>query len=139
VTEEKMSAIRSLSLLMGALLCWLVWPAAAADKLELQASLVDMDANAAKQSAVVRVEVVGAELIDPELAKPGSRLVQAHLHYQVDDGPVIATPVAKLAFHGLASGKHRIEVVLADSEHKPLGPSQTLEVMIPANLVGQQY
>jgi hypothetical protein len=122
---------------MGALL-W-VWPAVAAETLDLQASLVDMDANAAKQSAVVRVDVVGAELVDPELAKPGAKLVQAHLHYRVDDGPVIATPVAKLAFHGLTSGKHRIEVVLADSEHKPLGPSEILEVMIPAKLVGQHY
>ena len=129
--------IRSFSLLLGALLCWLVWPAMAAEKLDLQASLVDVDANAAKQSAVVRVEVVGAELIDPELAKPGAKMVQAHLHYRVDDGPVIATPVTKLAFHGLVSGRHRIEVALADSQHKPLGPSQTLEVMIPAKLVGQ--
>jgi hypothetical protein len=138
-----MRAIRSFSLLMAVLLCWLVWPAAAAEKaasgkLELQASLVDMDSNAAKQSAVVRVEVEGAELVDPELAKPDAKLVQAHLHYRVDDGPVIATPVTKLAFHGLTSGRHRIEVALADSEHKPLGPTQTLEVMIPANpMVGQ--
>jgi hypothetical protein len=130
-----MRAIRSL--LMAALLCWLAWPAAAAEKLGMQASLVDVDANAAKASAVVRVDVTGAELIDPALAKPGSKTVQAHLHYKVDDGPVIATPVAKLAFHELASGRHRIEVVLADSDHKPLGPSQTLEVMIPAKLVGQ--
>jgi hypothetical protein len=126
------------SLLAGALLGLLVSPAAAADtkKLGLEASLVDADKNAAEASAVVRVEVVGADLIDPALATPGSKAIQAHLHYRVDEGPVIATPVAKLAFHELTAGRHRIEVVLADSEHKPLGPSQILEVTIPARLVG---
>lgn len=124
-------------LLTGLLFCLLVSPMAIADKkLGLEASLVDVEANAKKASAVVRVEVVGADLIDPDLATPGSKAIQAHLHYKVDDGPVIATPVAKLAFHELAVGRHRIEVVLADSEHKPLGPSQILEVTIPARLVG---
>lgn len=124
-------------LLTGALFCLLVSPMATADKkLGLEASLVDADKNAAEASAVVRVEVVGADLIDPALATPGSKAIQAHLHYRVDEGPVIATPVAKLAFHDLAAGRHRIEVVLADSEHKPLGPSQILEVTIPARLVG---
>jgi hypothetical protein len=124
-------------LLTGALFCLLVSPMATADKkLGLEASLVDADKNAAEASAVVRVEVVGADLIDPALATPGSKAIQAHLHYRVDEGPVIATPVAKLAFHDLTAGRHRIEVVLADSEHKPLGPSQILEVTIPARLVG---
>jgi hypothetical protein len=124
-------------LLTGALFCLLVSPMATADKqLGLEASLVDADQNAKNASAVVRVEVTGADLIDPELATPGSKAIQAHLHYKVDDGPVIATPVAKLAFHDLAAGRHRIEVVLADSEHKPLGPSETLEVTIPARFAG---
>jgi hypothetical protein len=126
-----------LILLTGALFCLLVSPMATAEpKLGLEASLVDADANAQQASAVVRVEVVGADLIDPALATPGSKAIQAHLHYRVDDGPVIATPVAKLAFHDLAAGRHRIEVTLADPEHKPLGPSQILEVTIPARLVG---
>ena len=67
--------------------------------------------------------------------QPGSKAIRP-FHYKVDDRSVIATPVAKLAFHELAAGRHRIEVVLADSEHKPLGPSQILEVTIPARLVG---
>jgi hypothetical protein len=123
--------------LSGALLLLLGSPVAMAQpKLDLEASLVDADANAQQASAVVRVEVVGADLIDPALATQGSKAIQAHLHYRVDEGPVIATPVAKLAFHDLSAGRHRIEVALADREHKPLGPSQILEVMIPARLVG---
>jgi hypothetical protein len=127
-------------LLTGVLLFLLGSPLAMAQpKLDLEASLVDADANAQQATAVVRVEVVGADLIDPALATPGSKAIQAHLHYRVDDGPVIATPVAKLAFHDLTAGRHRIEVVLADREHKPLGPSQILEVMIPARLVGADH
>jgi hypothetical protein len=110
--------------------------ATAEKKLGLEASLVDADANAATGAAVVRVEVTGADLIDPALANPASKTIQAHLHYRVDEGPVIATPVAKLAFHELTTGRHRIEVVLADREHKPLGPSQILEVTIPPRRVG---
>ena len=127
-------------LLTGLLFCLMVSPMAIADKkLGLEASLVDADENAKKATAVVRVEVVGADLIDPDLATPGSKAIQAHLHYKVDDGPVIATPVSKLAFHDLAAGRHRIEVVLADPEHKPLGPSETLEVVIPARMAGYQH
>jgi hypothetical protein len=133
-----MKTMRSFVLVTAALLGWLVAPALAADELEMQASLVDAEKNAAKGNAEVRVDVKGAELIDPALAKPGATPVQAHLHYRVDDGPVIATPVQKLSFHELSSGRHRIEVVLADPEHKPLGPSETLEVTIPARLVGRQ-
>jgi len=132
--ETKMMAIRST--LAGTLLCLVVWPGAAG-KPGLEARLVDAESNAIKASAVVRVEVVGVELIDPDLATPDSKAIQAHLHYRVDDGPVIATPVAKLAFHGLTAGRHRIEVVLADSDHQPLGPSQKLEVTIPTRAARQ--
>jgi hypothetical protein len=126
-----------LVLLTGLLFCLLVSPIATADKeLGLEASLVDAEANASKASAVVRVEVVGADLVDPALATPDTKTIQAHLHYRVDEGPVIATPVAKLAFHELTAGRHRIEVVLAGPDHEPLGPSQILDVMIPARLVG---
>lgn len=104
--------------------------AAAAGEPGLTARLVDPDANSLKATAVVQVDVVGVELIDPALAKPGVNPGQAHLHYRVDKGPVIATPTPKLAFHDLSVGRHRIEVALADNEHQPLGPSQVLDVVI---------
>jgi hypothetical protein len=102
----------------------------AAGELGLTARLIEPDENAAKATAVVQVEVVGVELIDPALATPGATRSQGHLHYRVDKGPVIATPTPKLAFHDLSVGKHRIEVALADNAHQPLGPSQVLEVVI---------
>jgi len=68
-----MVAIRST--LAGTLLCLLVWPAAAG-KLGLTARLVDEASNASKATAVVQVEVVGVELIDPALAAPGSKASQ---------------------------------------------------------------
>jgi hypothetical protein len=126
--DTAMKRIRFLALgFLVALLCPSAWAAPA-----LTARLVDADAKAAKGSAVVEVKVMDLKLVDPatsnEKAKPG----EGHLHYQVDGGPVIATPTAKLAFHGLAPGVHRIEVVLAGNDHKPLGPEQTLELTVPA-------
>lgn len=97
----------------------------------LTARLVDPENKAKKKAATVEVSVSGLELIDPaqtgELPKTG----QGHIHYQVDDGPVIATTTTKLSFHGLSSGPHKIVVMLAGNDHKPLGPSQTLNVTIP--------
>jgi hypothetical protein len=98
----------------------------------LTATLVDADAKARQQAATVKVDVTGVRLVDPAMAKEKPVNGQAHLHYQVDDGPVIATPSAKLSFHGLKPGAHRIKVVLAANDHSPLGPEQTLDVTIPA-------
>jgi hypothetical protein len=58
---------------------------------------------------------------------------QGHLHYRVDDGPVIATTSTKLSFHDLKPGAHKIEVVLAANDHNPLGPKATLNVTVPGN------
>ena len=97
----------------------------------MTATLVDPEKKAAQKAATVEVKTTGIDLIDPgkanEMAKPG----QGHLHYQVDGGPVIATPASKLSFHGLTSGKHQIVIMLAGNDHSPLGPQQTLEVTIP--------
>lgn len=55
----------------------------------------------------------------------------ARLHYQIDDSPVIATPSTKLSFHELKPGDHKITVVLAGNDHRPLGPQDTLTVKVP--------
>ena len=62
-------------------------------------------------------------------AAPGGAKT-GHIHYQIDDGPIVATPVTKLSFHNLPTGSHKINVVLVDSNHKPLGPKQTLDLNI---------
>jgi hypothetical protein len=102
-----------------------------AEKPSLTATLVDPEKKAAQKAATVSVTVTGIKLIDPgevnEKPNPG----QGHLHYQVDSGPVIATPAMKLSFHGLTSGAHKIVVMLAGNDHNPLGPQQTLDVTIP--------
>ena len=87
--------------------------------------------KAQKKEATVMVEVKGVTLTDPATAKEQPKAGQAHLHYQVDDGPVIATTSPKLSFHGLTSGAHKITVTLAANDHSPLGPPQTLTVTVP--------
>jgi hypothetical protein len=79
----------------------------------------------------VEVTVSGVELVDPAIANEKAVSGQGHLHYQLDKGPVVATPTAKLSFHELTPGSHTIVVMLAGNDHKPLGPQQQLTVMVP--------
>jgi hypothetical protein len=97
----------------------------------MTASLVDPEMSAKDKSATVQVKVDGAKLIDPATTNKKPTAGQGHLHYQVDDGPVIATTTTKLSFHGLKPGKHQIVVMLANNDHTPAGPQQTLEITVP--------
>jgi hypothetical protein len=97
----------------------------------LTAKLVDADKKAAERAATVEVTVSGVELVDPAISKEKAVPGQGHLHYQLDKGPVIATPSAKLSFHELTPGMHTIVVMLAANDHKPLGPQQQLTVTVP--------
>ncbi len=97
----------------------------------LTAVLVDADKKAQKHAATVSVRVKGVKLVDPALDKEKAVAGHAHLHYRVDDGPVIATTAPKLSFHELKSGEHTITVMLAASDHSPLGPQQTMTVSVP--------
>jgi hypothetical protein len=128
--------MKSRFLLYAALACAVAAPAAAAPSFE--ASLTDADAKAKKGEATVQVKVTGVQLIDPAAVQEKPRDGQGHLHYRVDGGPVIATPSAKLSFHELAQGDHRIEVTLAGNDHKPLMPSKTLRVTVPADVSAQR-
>jgi hypothetical protein len=115
----------------AALIVLLSAAGAAADNPTLSAQLVDAAAKAQKQTATVEVTVGGVKIIDPAAAKEQPQSGQGHLHYQVDDGPVIATTATKLSFHDLKPGKHEIKVVLAGNDHAPLGPAATLDVSVP--------
>ena len=97
----------------------------------LTAKLVDADAKAQKKAATVEVKVKGISLIDPAAVKEHPKAGQGHLHYQLDNGPVIATTATKLSFHELASGQHSFKVMLAANDHQPLGPEQDLSVTVP--------
>ncbi len=97
----------------------------------LTATLVNAEKKAQQKAATVDVKVTGIKMTDPAAANEKPVAGQGHLHYQVDDGPVIATTTMKLSFHGLTSGQHKIVVTLAGNDHNPLGPQQTLDVTIP--------
>jgi len=97
----------------------------------LKADLVDAEKKAKGKAATVKVEVTGIEIVDPATVNEKPRAGQGHLHYQVDNDPIVATTAKKLSFHELAPGKHTIKVVLAGNDHSPLGPEQTLDVTIP--------
>lgn len=105
----------------------------------MTAKLIDPEKKAAERAATVEVTTSGVELVDPALSNEKAVSGQGHLHYQLDKGPVIATPSAKLSFHELAPGPHTFLVVLAGNDHKPLGPQQTLNVTVPAQTQKASY
>jgi hypothetical protein len=100
----------------------------------IDAKLVDPEQKAQKKAATVTVKVTGVAMIDPATVGEKPKAGQGHLHYQVDDGPIIATTATKLSFHELKPGPHRIEVVLAANDHNPLGLKATLNVTVPAGM-----
>jgi len=94
----------------------------------LSARLIDEEEFAAHHSAAVEVQVTGIKMIDPATVGEKPAPGQGHLHYQIDDGPVIATTATELSFHGLKPGPHKIKVMLAANDHSALGPNQTLSI-----------
>ena len=98
---------------------------------ELSATLSDPEKKAQERTATVEVKVVGIQLIDPAAVHEQPQQGQGHLHYQVDNGPVIATTTTKLSFHDLSIGAHKITVMLVGNDHQPLGQRETLTVNIP--------
>ncbi|HEU4430724.1 MAG TPA: DUF6130 family protein [Myxococcota bacterium] len=108
-----------------------LWPLGALAEPTLSAKLVDREAKARKGEMTVEVSVSGLEIVDAAKAMEQPTTGQGHLHYRLDDGPVVATTATKLSFHGLAAGSHRLEVRLAGNDHKPLGPAQNLSITVP--------
>jgi hypothetical protein len=102
-----------------------------ASAMSIAAKLVDPEAKAKKQAATVSVAIRGVRIVDPAISGEKPIKGQGHLHYQVDDGPIVATTAPKLSFHGLKPGSHSIMVQLAANDHSPLGPEQKLSVTIP--------
>jgi hypothetical protein len=113
------------AILLGAAGIW-----AEQDKPGMTVSLVDPEKNGARGAATVVVKVQGVTLTDPATVNELPKAGQAHLHYQIDDGPVVATTAPKLSYHGLKAGDHRILVMLAANDHSPLGPQETLAVKV---------
>jgi hypothetical protein len=111
----------------------------AATKPTMTAKLVDADKKASAKAATVEVTTSGIQLVDPGISMEKPVTGQGHLHYQLDKGPIVATPAAKLSFHELAPGAHTIVVMLAGNDHKPLGPQAVLNVTVPAQAQKASY
>jgi hypothetical protein len=92
---------------------------------------VDSEQKAKKQTATVQVTVGGIRLVDPDSVQARAKAGEGHLHYQVDNGPVIATTATKLSFHNLGEGQHSLVVTLVGNDHNPLGSQETIAVVIP--------
>jgi len=97
----------------------------------LGAKLVDAEQKAKKQTATVQVTVGGIRLVDPDSVQARAKAGEGHLHYQVDNGPVIATTATKLSFHNLGEGQHSLVVTLVGNDHNPVGSQETIAVVIP--------
>jgi hypothetical protein len=97
----------------------------------LTGELVDPAKKAPKHTATVKLSTTGVVITDPAKAMEKPKPGQAHFHYQVDDGPVIATTAPTLSFHDLTSGSHKITVTLAANDHSPVGKPVILNATIP--------
>lgn len=97
----------------------------------MSVKLIDQLRKAKQQTATVQVTVGGIKLVDPDTTPPAAQAGEGHLHYQVDGGPLIATTTTKLSFHGLGAGTHSVIVTLVGNDHSPLGPQETIAVVIP--------
>jgi hypothetical protein len=123
---------RATSLIVGlAALAMVALPATTHAASAVTAQLVDPVAKAAKKEATVTVTLSGVKMVDPADAKEQPKSGEGHLHYRLDDGPVIATTATKLSFHELATGPHKIVVQLAASNHEPVGDPTMLDVTVP--------
>ena len=94
-------------------------------------TLLNAAQQASAKSATVDVKVAGLNLVDPATVGNVAQAGQGHLHYKVDDGPVIATTATQLTFQELSTGSHQITVWLAGNDNQLLGPYQTFTVRIP--------
>ncbi len=110
-----------------------------ATKPTMTAKLIDAEKMAARRAGTVVVTTSGVELVDPAISMEKAVAGQGHLHYQLDKGPIVATPTAKLSFHELAPGPHTIVVVLAGNDHKPLGPKEQLTLTVPPQTQKASY
>lgn len=97
----------------------------------ISASLVNPELNAKRKTATIQVSVTGVQLIDLASVNEKPMKGQGHIHYQVDNGMVIATPTKKLSFHELSSGSHIISATLAGNDHQALSAPIILSVIIP--------
>ena len=109
----------------------LATPKSPAATYSMKAEMVETENKIKRREATVVVTTGGIQLVDPTTAKETAKIGEGHLHYRVDDGPVIATTATKLSFHELSSGEHKISITLAGNDHKPLTDAITFIMTVP--------
>jgi hypothetical protein len=109
----------------------LATPKSAAATYSMKAEMVETENKIKRREATVVVITSGIELVDPTTTKEIAKIGEGHLHYRVDDGPVIATTATKLSFHELSKGEHKISITLAGNDHKPLTDAITFIMTVP--------
>jgi len=109
----------------------LATPKSTAATYSMKAEMVETENKVKRREATVVVTTAGIELVDPTTAKETAKIGEGHLHYRVDNGPVIATTATKLSFHELSSGEHKISITLAGNDHKPLTDPITFIMTVP--------
>jgi hypothetical protein len=93
----------------------------------ITAKSVDEAMLAKDKMAKVEVNVSGTKLASGHKAMTSG----AHLHYQIDNGPIIVTSEPSLSFANLTAGSHTISVTVVDAKHSPLSDPATVELTIP--------
>jgi hypothetical protein len=109
----------------------LATPKTPAATYSMKAEMVETENKVKRREATVLVTTAGIQLVDPTTAKETAKIGEGHLHYRVDNGPVIATTATKLSFHELSSGEHKISITLAGNDHKPLTDPITFIMTVP--------
>jgi hypothetical protein len=89
--------------------------------------LVDEAMLSKDKMAKVDVAVTGVKL----MTEHKGTTMGSHLHYQIDDSPIIVTGSPTLSFANLTSGKHTIQVTVVDAKHSPLAGPESVELNIP--------
>jgi hypothetical protein len=108
-----------------------------AKNISFKSELLNPAHEAQEAAMAVQVsEIQGVKIVDPDKEKEQPKTGEAHIHYQLDNGPIVATTVQKLTFHGLTPGKHTITITLAANNHAALTDPQKLDFDIPANASG---
>ncbi len=97
---------------------------------ELEVSLVDADRNAENKRAVVRIEVWGVELVQPQ-PNEQPNLTKSYVTYQLDDGEPVKTAEEEHAFENISPGYHHVYVQLAYLSGEPRGARLTVTVHVP--------
>lgn len=97
----------------------------------LLAKLADPDENAKSHKAVIVVDTDGVRIVDPASVHYEPRLDEAHIQYQLDNGPAYASTSKEWTFSHLSHGEHTVTIALISSDNHPMGKKKVLKVSVP--------